>query len=248
MTTTHLTGGAARLPRRRPRRKGRGVLSASVMVSCALIVGAAAFIAHVLWPTWPGAVVAPDAPSIPVTVAGVAFNVPPAAIRMPVQRRAGAHERLDLAYLWPSLVPPDPNASAPAPGAAAASKPLDRIFATLSAAGDKLPPAERIKTIYPRYLAAEPVAQPNGLAVQAFRDDTPYRGEDLAYDAAAPGKFVVRCSRNGAGQVPGTCLYERRIDTADIVARFPRDWLADWRFVDGTIERMIKSLRPPAAQ
>ena len=53
---------------------------------------------------------APDAPSLPITVAGVAFNVPPAAIRIPVQRRPGAHERVDLAFLWPSLEPPDPHA------------------------------------------------------------------------------------------------------------------------------------------
>ena len=69
---------------------------------------AAAYVAYVLWPRWPDAPVTLDAPSLPITVAGVTFNIEPAAIRMPVQRRPGTQERVDLAYLWPSLTPPDP--------------------------------------------------------------------------------------------------------------------------------------------
>src|ERR1044072_4427873 len=73
-----------------------------------LIVGAAALVALMLWPRWPGTAVAPDAPALPITVGGVLFNVPAAAIRVPMQRHSGATERLDLAFLWPSLAPPDP--------------------------------------------------------------------------------------------------------------------------------------------
>jgi hypothetical protein len=76
----------------------------------------------------------------------------------------------------------------------------------------------------------------------AFRDGTPYQGEDLIYDASAPG-FLVRCTRN-AGVTPGTCLYEHWIEGAKLVVRFPRDWLADWREVARNIERLIASLRP----
>jgi len=36
---------------------------------------------------------------------GVAFNVPPAAIRIAAQRQPGTQERIDLVYLWPSLAP-----------------------------------------------------------------------------------------------------------------------------------------------
>jgi hypothetical protein len=73
---------------------------------------------------------------------------------------------------------------------------------------------------------------------------TPYQGDDLVYDAVEPDRFLVRCSRNGAGPTPGICLYERRIEAADVVVRFPRDWLNDWRLVAGGIERLIRSLRP----
>jgi hypothetical protein len=106
-------------------------------------------------------------------------------------------------------------------------------------------PDERVQTIYPRYAGADPVSGPEGLAVLAFREDTPYQGEDLIYDAVTPESFLVRCTRNGTGATPGTCLYERRIDgAADFVARFPRDWLNDWQTVAGNINRLIEDLRP----
>jgi len=45
--------------------------------------------------------------------------------------------------------------------------------------------------------------------------------------------------------MPGICLYERRIDAADVVVRFPRDWLHDWRMVADKLDRLIASLRVP---
>jgi hypothetical protein len=165
---------------------------------------------------------------------------------VPVQRRPGAQERLDLTFLWPSLEPPDENAKPPlqpaAAAAAAAPQIVERVFMTISAAGNTLAPAERMASIYPRYAAAEAVSGPGGLAVLAFREGTPYQGEDLIYDPAGPG-FLVRCSR-GAGPTPGICLHEQRIDAADVVVRFPRDWLDDWHTVAGTIERLVARLRP----
>ena len=224
---------------RRPRRPGTLVLPLIGMLT--LAATAAAFIGYVLWPRWPGPPVAPDAPALPITIAGTPFNVPPGAMRIPLQRRAGAHERVDLAFLWPSLEPPAVGTRAPG---AAAPQAIDRLFVTIASAGDTLPPAERIKTIYPRYVAADTIVEPNGLAVRAFRTGTPYQGEDLIHDAATPEGFLVRCSRDSAGPTPGICLYSRRIDHADIVVRFPRDWLLDWRAVDAGIERLIDGLRP----
>jgi hypothetical protein len=182
---------------------------------------------------------------LPVTIAGVSFNVPPAAIRVAMQRQPGAHERIDLAFLWPSLLPPDatPLRNVPTKGLAKAQS-FERVFVTIAAARDSLSPDERVKTIYPRYLEDEATAGPDGLALIAFRQGTPYQSEDLIYDETAPEKFLVRCSRRGAGATPGTCLYLRRIGEADITVRFLRDWLDDWHAVAGNIERLIVKLRP----
>src|SRR5690349_12010057 len=172
-------------------------------------------------PGWPDAETAVDAPSLPITVAGALFNVPPQAIRIAAQRRSGAQERVDLVYLWPSLAPPDPNG--PAPNLAE----RDRLFVTIAAA-TAMAPIERLKTIYPRYIATEPTQGPAGLAIFAFRDGSPYQGEDVVFDAEAPERFLARCARTVNPLTPGTYLAERRIGDADVIACFPRDWLASW--------------------
>jgi hypothetical protein len=205
-----------------------------------LIVGGAAFVALVLWPRWPAAALAPDAPSLPVTVNGVLFNVPPAAIRMAMQRHPGAQERLDLAFLWPSLEPPGPAKLAPTEAIPA----IDRLFITIEPQSIALAPTERVKSIYPRYLAETQFDGPDGLKVIPFRDGTPYQGEDLFFDPAAQPGFVVRCSRPGAAGTPGMCLYEQRIENTDVTLRFPSDWLAQWRAVNDGIGKLMSRLRP----
>lgn len=236
MTTIPAAGG-----RKRHRRSGRSPLLLPLAAFAAPAFAALAYIGYVLWPRWPGPPAGLNAPALPITVAGVAFNLPPAAIRVPLQRRPGAQERVDLAFLWPSLAPPDPNAKPPPPQPGAAPTP-ERIFVTISAAGDAPHPADLVRNVYPRYTASEAMAGPDGMTVLPFRDGTPYQGEDLIYDAAAAA-FLVRCSRNGAGRTPGTCLYQRRLDGSDIMVRFPRDWLGDWRMVAGNVDRLIARLQ-----
>jgi hypothetical protein len=210
------------------------------MVIATVALSTFGYVAYVLWPRWSAPRL--DTPPLPITVAGVAFNLPPAAIRVAAQRRPGAQDRVDLVFFWPSLQPPD-SGSKPAgvPGTEAAwSQTSARVFLSIAAAGDTLAPADRARTIYPRHAAAKPTPGPDGLAILAFRDGTPYAGEDLLYAPGTAG-FLVRCTR-GVGPVPGTCLHERRIDSADVVVRFPRDWLDDWRMVAATLDRLIASL------
>ena len=231
-------------PHAKAARKRKGA-SAGLLFALAtlvlLIVGGAAFVALVLWPRWPAATVAPDAPALPVTVGGVLFNVPPGSIRVAIQRHSGAQERLDLAFLWPSLEPPAPTLKlAPTE----TIPPIDRLFVTIEPQSIALPPSERVKSIYPRYLADTQFDGPDGLKVIPFRDGTPYQGEDLFFDPAAQPGFVVRCSRPGAAGTPGMCFYERRIESADVTLRFPSDWLAQWRAVNDGIEKLMGRLRP----
>jgi len=220
----------------RDRRATEGVLMFTMLVLISLGVTALGFVAYALWPRWPESPAAADAPSLPITVAGVPFNVPPQAMRIAAQRTPGAQARVDLAYLWPSLVPPG-TAEAPQ------LNERDRVFVTIAVA-TSLAPIERLKNIYPRYTASAPMPGPPGLALYAFRDGTPYQGEDLAYDAAAPERFLARCSRSINPLTPGTCLAERRIGDADITMRFPRDWLTNWRDVEAGLEKLIAGLRP----
>ena len=239
------------LPQRRTRGTARGRLMLPFALLALLVLGAGVFVSFVLWPTWPSRPVPLDAPAIPITVANVLFDVPPAAIRAAVQRHPGPHERVDLAFLWPSLVPPQPDAKGADQAAAdndgvAAAKPVDtmeRLFVTIAGLGTVLPPTERLRTIYPRYIEAQATAGPDGLAIVPFRAGTPYDGEDLVYVGTNPEQFFARCTRL-VGTVRGTCLHERLIDSAEVTLRFPRTWLEDWRGVAAGVDRLMAQLHP----
>jgi len=226
--------------RGRRRRRGANPLAGPLLLFTAAAAIAIAYIAYVLWPRWPDVAVELDAPSLPITIAGVTFNIEPAAIRMTVQRRPGTQPRVDLDYLWPSLRPPDP---ANRPTVGAPINPNERLFVTIASGDTTLPLMERVQNIYPRYLVAAPAAGPDGLTLRGFRDSTPYQGEELVFESQAPEHFLARCSLRGVVN-SGSCLLERRIGNADITVRFPRDWLNDWRSVAGGIDTLIARLHP----
>lgn len=224
-----------------PGKTSAGALALPLALT-ALALIAFGFVVYVLWPRWPEAPIAPDAPAFPVVVGGVTFNIPPKAIRVKVQRRPGPHERVDLAFLWPSLTPPEGVGS----GEATASSFTDRIFVTLAETGGALPPTERLTVIYPRYAAGKPSENAEGLAVLEFREGTPYQGEDVFYDPIAPDRFLARCNRSRNPLTPATCISEKFVGGAAVTMRFPRDWLTDWRDVAAGFARLITQLRTTA--
>jgi len=239
------------VPRHKIRRKTGSLLWLPLAFLAVLVVAAGSFVSYMLWPTWPSAPIPLDAPAVPVTVAGVLFNVPQAAIRAAVQRHPGAHERIDLVFLWPSLAAPQSDGKAPAkpvvtreddalPALPSAN---DRLFVTIAGLGAVLTPAERLRTIYPRYIKAQATAGPDGLAILPFRAGTPYESEDLVYLAEKPEQFFARCTL-AVRTVPGTCIHERSLDAAAITLRFPREWLNHWRGVTASFDRLIAQLHP----
>ena len=234
---------------RRARKVARSLLMLPLLVFLGVSLLAASYVAYVLWPRWPGPVVAPNAPSLPIVIGGATFNIPQAAIRRPVQRKPGAQERIDLVFIWPSLAPPATAAEAGPHGVSAsaeAAHPLERIFLTIARSEGGPPPLERMNTIYRRYLGPETLSELDGLFMLAFRKDTPYQGEDLLYTPDKPERFILRCTSDGAGPTPGTCLHERRLGSADVTVRFPRAWLSDWRAVADGIDRLISRLQSHA--
>jgi hypothetical protein len=211
-----------------------------IMLGCALAAGAIALVAYLLWPTW-----GPDASSaparLPMSIGATLFNVPTAAIRMKIQRHSGPQERVDLAFAFPSLEPPDVPKHVSADTVEEAVQPIDRIFLSIAAHHDTLAPDTRVRTIYPRYLEQASTPGEDGLTMRAFRDGTPYSNEDLFF--ANTANLNARCTRDGA--TPGMCLSERRIDGADLTFRFPRSWLAQWRDVANAMDRLMVQLHGP---
>ena len=214
-----------------------------IMLSCAVAAGAMTLIAYLLWPTW-GADVSSRPARLPVSIGATIFNVPTAAIRMKIQRHTGPQERIDLAFIYPSLEPPEAQKHVSADEVVEeAVQPIDRIFLSIAAHHDTLAPDTRVRTIYPRYLAQASTPGEDGLTMRGFRDGTPYGGEDLFF--ANTPDLTARCTRDAS--TPGMCLSERRIDGADLTFRFPRNWLAQWRDVAHAIDRLTLQLHGPGA-
>jgi hypothetical protein len=208
-----------------------------IALAIAVGLGAVAIVVYLLWPTWRTEKAgAPD--RLPVSIGGTLFNVPAAAMRVKIQRHSGPQERIDLNFSFPSLEPPQPQKHVSADEVDEKAQPIDRIFLSVAAHHDTLAPDMRVRTIYPRYLVQTSAPGDDGLTVRAFRDGTPYSGEDL-FLANAPA-FNARCTRDAA--TPGMCLSERRIDGADLTFRFPKDWLAQWRDVAGAMDRLTMQL------
>jgi hypothetical protein len=200
----------------------------------ALAAAGIASIVYLLMPRWGEDQAPADAPRLPISIAGVVFNIAPAAIRFPVQRRAGPQDRVDLAYVWPELTPPDSHAVVS----------MARLFVAIEPAQSAMLPSERLRSIYPRYADTPSASGPGGLVIAAFRDDSPYAGEDLLYDPAAPDRFLVRCDRKNGPIIHAMCLYERPDGTAALTFRFPRDWLDDWPALVDAADRLIEGWRP----
>jgi len=209
-----------------------------IALGAIVAAGAIALVAYLLWPTW-GANGSNGPGRLPVSVGSTLFNVPVAAIRMKIQRHSGPQERIDLNFSYPSLEPPDaPRHVSADTVEEEMTQPIDRIFLSIAAHQNSLSPELRVQNIYPRYLEQAASPGPDGLAMRAFRDGTPYAGEDL-FSANQP-LLNARCTRDG--RIPGACLSERRIDGADLTFRFPRSWLGQWRDVAGGMDRLTLQL------
>jgi hypothetical protein len=208
-----------------------------LLLAGGISVGAIVLVAYLLWPTW-SAIGASPPERLPISVGGTLFNVPTGAVRMKIQRHSGSQERVDLAFSFPSLEPPNAPRHVTAETVDEIDRSIDRIFLSIAAHHDALAPDARISTIYPRYLEQTSSPVDGGLTMRTFRDATPYSGEDL-FSANSPG-LTARCTRDAV--TPGMCLSERRIDGADLTFRFPRSWLAQWRDVANTIDRLTLQL------
>lgn len=210
-----------------------GLFAASGGMLCVTI----AIVVYLLWPTWQaGAFAGPK--QLPITVGGILFNVPSDAIRMRLQRRSGAQDRIDLAFAYPSLSPPEPQKHVTAETVEETHVVVDRLLLSIAVRSDDMSPDDRIRTIYPRYLDQR-AEERDGLTGRSFLDDTPYHGEDLFIGNG--GAFVTRCTRDDL--TPGICLTQRRVETVDMTFRFPRAWLTDWRDVAGAMEKLVAKLR-----
>ena len=181
----------------------------------------------------------PDEALVPrpvvVSIGDQTLTVPRDLVRFSGQRRDGAVERLELALRWP------PHESA-GPELTAANSVRGTVFITLGLPDDSLDPTRRLAAIYQRFLDQDVTSTPQGLASRRFVAESGYEGEELFYDPASPTAYFVRCAPPIADQ-PGSCLREFRLmDRLDVVYRFPRDLLTQWRRLDQAVSALLAAI------
>src|SRR3954470_1584740 len=116
----------ARSSRRDPRAHLLPIAVAAVLTAAAI-----ALVAYLLWPTW-GTDPARGPGRLPVQVGGTLFNVPTASVRRKVQRHSGPQERVDLAFTFPALEPPEaPKHVSADTVEEQQQQPIDRIFVSI---------------------------------------------------------------------------------------------------------------------
>lgn len=227
------------LPSHAARRRQRTHHLTPLAVSGFIGACALGVIVWLLWPTW-AFEKAGDPDRLPMMIGDTLFNVPTKSVRVKLQKRTGPQERVDLAFVYPSLTPPEAPKHVTAETVETELPPIDRLLLSIAAHRGAMSPDERLGTIYPHYWETATSPLEGGLMLRAFRDSSPYAGEDLISDDSKA--FVARCTRDAA--TPGMCLSMRRIDGADLTFRFPRAWLAQWRDVSGAMERLVAWMHP----
>lgn len=181
-----------------------------------------------------------DPAPIEVAVGDVDLHVPHNMIRFAAER-GGTVRKLDLHLHWPSLE----GFSAERAHHFQTSDPETSIvYVTVESADDMMSPRERFREVYPRVLAEDVRQSPEGYVVRRFRFGHGYDEEELyiARDAVRP--LAARCEP--ADSAGATCISEFRTEGGlDVVYRFRRALLGDWRGVDAGLRDLIDEWTAP---
>jgi hypothetical protein len=182
----------------------------------------------------------PGPEPIAIDIGGEHLAIPANWLRFADQRHGGAHPRADLALLLPSL---DGITSANAPAFATTQKAGRLVFISIEPGGGELDTADRIATIYQRFLEPDEKDGPDGLVRRLFRAGTPYAGEELYFEPGSVHPFAARCYPEAPGEPPIACLRDLRLGKQLIATiRLPRAALPQWRDLSARLDKMLAGL------
>lgn len=194
-----------------------------------------------------GLIATPPAPlgtaPVAVVVAGENLWIPANLIRFSAERRAGAHDRLDLALLLPDLTG---QTAETAPEFLRPARDGRLVFITIAPAGEALDTAQMLATIYQRYLDPATAPGPAGLIRQTFKPDTSYAGDELVFEPGSVHPFAARCFAESSGQPPVTCMRDVRLSGKLMATiRLPYRQLDTWSDLTERLDAILSDFRQP---
>ncbi|GGA82872.1 hypothetical protein GCM10011491_07890 [Brucella endophytica] len=178
-----------------------------------------------------------DATMREIVIGNDVLRLPSNMIRFPAQRRDGIANRVDLYLKWPEMA----GYSAETRNDfnfATAKRQL--LFLSIESRTMSRDMSGRYQPIYSTLIEQPGKAGPTGLAIHTLRADSGYTDEELVVSSAenGPPAFVARClNENAAKGMAAPC--ERDIHFGkdlQLLYRFPRDLLSNWRALDEAVK------------
>lgn len=108
-----------------------------------------------------------------------------------------------------------------------------------------LPPSERVKQLYARFLSSEATPAVGGLIRRQFRPGTPYEGETLFLSPPEGRAFAARCQSGDFGSMELTCFAEIRHAGYDIQIQLARRDLAVWERIVSRVKQIPEGPAAP---
>lgn len=184
---------------------------------------------------------------IDLVIGGLPMRIPKNYTPFPRDRSGGQLDRISLYAALPKFTP-YMEAKDNVFFDNAANNPV--VHFELRAAAPPLTEAERKEAIYMPHVDEGGGSEgPAGLTRYAFKDDTPFAGEDLFVGKDAGGEAVViRCSRR-SGMVPSPNCWRDTVLANGLAMsyRFKRPYLQYWSGIDRGLKNLVERFRNSAA-
>jgi hypothetical protein len=182
---------------------------------------------------------------VKIAIAGEIMTIPADRLRFPAERRSGEATKVELLLSWPELAPPGDTD----PARYTTARDGKLIFVTMVPRETDLDTADRLATVYQRFLAPGDSDGPGGLVRRSFRPGSSYDGEELYFEPGTVHPFVARCYPARKGDPILTCLRDVKLGRHLMATiRFPVAALADWRRLRDGLDTIFAEISGEAAK
>lgn len=177
-----------------------------------------------------------------IVMSDTTLTVPRNMIRFRDQRQQSHLTKLDLFVHWPTMRGFTEEGAAIFENTAG----MDELIFISLEAGKPLNSAEqKLSGLYRKFFIKSPKRGPAGLIAHELDPSSGYLSEDVLYAKQNDRLFLTRCLREDSAHqkdLRPTCLYEFTFSKGiNVVVRFHRSLLKEWKEFDGSIRRLLSS-------
>lgn len=223
------------------RLRRRIVLAAGIVaaLSTTAALGAGSLLAAGYWPAILSRAELSGRTPVTLSIGGETVTIVAERLRFRGDRRPGEAPKAELLLTWPDLLPPAEDD----PARLTTARDSRLVFITIAPRTTELDSADRIATIYQRFLAPGEADGPDGLVKRLFLGKTSYEGEELYFERGAVHPFVARCYPPRQAEPVLTCLRDVRLGRHLMATiRFPATALTDWRRLRDGLDALMADI------